>query len=166
MKLRIAVAILAVAVPSALAAQDWQEIDRLTGDVAVELDQASVTKAMDGANEVLQATFRRQMPTGPMESDVAIDCGNATARIRAIRLINADGSIYNQPVQQTLDYHSIGFGSSEAIYYKALCGKDVPPPEGYATEEAPVLEDASPDENAHPLNENPVLEDAEDTGAQ
>lgn len=166
MKVRIAVAILAVALPSALAAQEWKEIDRLTGDVAVELDEASVTKAMDGANEVLQATFRRQMPTGPMESDVAIDCGNATARLRAIRLINADGSIYNQPMSQTLDYSPISFGSSDAIYYKALCGKDIEPPEGYATDDAPVLEDASPGENAHPLNENPVLEDAEDTGAQ
>jgi hypothetical protein len=125
---------LAITLPSVLAAKNWKEVDRLAGDVAVELDEESVTQAMDGANEVVQATFRRQMPTGIMETDVAIDCRNEAARLRGIRLVNGD-DVYNQPVSPTLEFHPVSFGSADAIYLKALCGKDVAPPEDQATED-------------------------------
>ncbi|WEK47983.1 MAG: hypothetical protein P0Y56_06705 [Candidatus Andeanibacterium colombiense] len=137
MRLPIALVLAVAAIPSAVAAADWKEVDRLTGDVAVELDQGSVSKVLDGANEVLQATFRRQMPTGIMESDVAIDCKATAAKLRGLRLVNGD-KIYNQPVSPTLEYHPVSFGSADAIYYKALCGKDIAPPENYAAEAPPA----------------------------
>jgi hypothetical protein len=152
--------VLAVAVmPTALAAKNWKEVDRLTGDVAVELDEDSVTRAMDGTDEILQATFRRQMPTGIMESDVAIDCKAETARLRGLRLIGED-SVYNQPVDQTTEYHPVNFGSADAIYLKALCGKEIAPPENYAAEEPPAPEDTA-------APEDPTAEETPaDDGAQ
>ena len=134
-------ALLPVAATAATAA-DWQEIDRLTGDVPVELDRASVTKAMDGANEVVQATFRRQMPTGIMESDVAVDCKGAAAKLRGLRLVNGD-NVYHQPVSPTTDYHPVSFGSADAIYYKALCGKEIAAPADYPADPAAPAADGA-----------------------
>ena len=99
------------------------------------------------------------MPTGIMESDVAIDCRAETARLRGLRLVNGD-SVYNQPIDQTTEYHPVNFGSADAIYLKALCGKEVATPENYAAEEPPTPEDA-----AAPV-EPATGEAPEDDGAQ
>ena len=133
----LALPVLALLPAAAIAATaaDWQEIDRLTGDVPVELNRASVAKVMDGASEVMQATFRRRMPTGIMESDVAIDCKGASAKLRGLRLINGT-NVYNQQVSPTLDYHPVSFGSADAIYYKALCGKEIAAPADYPADTA------------------------------
>jgi hypothetical protein len=127
--MRFAIAVAAGLLSSTLAAESWKQVDLLPGDIAVELDENSMSEAMDGANMVLMATFRRLMPTGTMETDVAIDCKNETAKLRGLRLVN-DGEVYNQPVSPTTDYHAIGYGSADAIYFLALCGKTIiVPPE-------------------------------------
>ena len=126
-------------VSAPLAAASWKEIDRLPGDIAVDIDEASVTSALDGEIVVIHATFRRHMPTQIMESDVAINCAAESAKLRGLRLINEDGSAYNQPVTMTQGFHPVTFGSSDAIYFKALCGREIAaPPEALAAEAAPA----------------------------
>lgn len=90
----------------------------------VAIDEASVADAMDGTDTVKQATFRREMPTGPMETDISVNCDKQLARIRGVRLVG-DGQVYRQQVPQTAGFTPVRDGSSEAIYFKALCGRDV-----------------------------------------
>ncbi|HTN14655.1 MAG TPA: hypothetical protein VL094_07605 [Sphingomonadaceae bacterium] len=132
-------AIALFALPAALSAESWEEVARLGGDIAVELDTQSVTKAQDGASEVLQATFRKDLPNAMMLTDVAVDCANEMAKIRSIRLMQ-EGKLASSSATPGAAFHTVNYGSSEAIYYKALCGRDILVPEGALLEEAPVQE--------------------------
>lgn len=146
MRLPIALLALAVAAPAALHAAEWKEVTRLTQDIAIALDEDSVKRVMDGADEVVLATFRRDQPTSMMESDIAMNCKKRTARLRAVRLIQGD-EVYNQQVSQTTDYHAVNYGSADAIYFKALCGMDIPvPPEALAPPEEEAASAEEPTE--------------------
>lgn len=107
-----------------LAAEPWKEVAQLPGGIAVSLDEASVDDAMDGMDMVKLGTFRREMPSGPMETDVAVNCQKETSKIRGVRLVGS-GQVYNQQLSRTVDFTPVRDGSSEAIYFKALCGKEV-----------------------------------------
>lgn len=128
-----------LAIPAALSAENWEEVARLGGDIAVELDTQSVTKAQDGASEVLQATFRKDLPNAMMLTDVAVDCTKEIAKIRGIRLVQ-DGKVTTTNSTPGAEFRPVNYGSSEAIYFKALCGRDIAVPEGALLEEAPVQE--------------------------
>jgi len=159
---RCALAVAAALTPSALAAEHWTEVARLTGDVPVEFDEDSVSEAMDGATTVLLATFRRQMPAGVMESDVAIDCVGEKIKLRGVRLIS-EGGVYQQQVGPT-ELHSISYGSADALYFKALCGwEPAIPPEVQAQIEQEAREAAERAEAEAAARE--AAEAAEDAAA-
>ncbi len=63
------------AVLGASAAASWKEVDRLPGDIAVELDETSMSEAMDGARSwcCWRPSAARCRP-GSMESDIAVNC--------------------------------------------------------------------------------------------
>jgi|GEM_PF-1354521 len=135
MTIRIALPVLlAAALAAPLAAEPWKEVDRLTGDIAVELDEGSVVEALDGVSLVLFATFRRQMPSGVMETDVAMDCAHASSRLRGVRLIDG-GQVYNRQGAATAEMAPVRYGSADAIYFKTLCGRELEVP--------PLTEDAA-----------------------
>ncbi|KPL68569.1 hypothetical protein SZ64_10910 [Erythrobacter sp. SG61-1L] len=129
-------AIALLAAPTALSAAKWEEVERLSGDIAVELDTDSIAKALDGASEVTLATFRKELPNGTMQTDVAVNCAGETAKIRGIRLLQGD-VVATASSTPGAEFHPVNYGSSEAIYFKALCGREIPAPEGALTEEAP-----------------------------
>jgi len=115
---------IAVLLAAPLAAEPWKEVDQLPGGIVVALDEGSVTEAMDGLDTVKLATFRREMSTGPMETDISVNCDKQLSRIRGVRLVGG-AQVYRQQVPQTAGFTPVRDGSSEAIYFKALCGRDV-----------------------------------------
>lgn len=150
-------AVLAALVPMTFAAaapagaQLWVEVAKLPGDIAVELDSESVEEAMDGAELTLRGTFRKQMPYAMMETSVAVDCINTTAKIRAIRLKDGD-TLLSETLSLDAEAKPVGYGSAEAIYLEALCMSEIPePPPGAEGDEAAMDEALSEHE--------PVAED-------
>lgn len=129
-------AIALLAVPAGLSAASWEEVERLAGDIAVEIDTQSVTKAQDGATEVTLGTFRKELPNGVMQTDVAVDCKAQAAKIRGIRLLQGD-VVATSSSTPGAEFRPVNYGSSEAIYFKALCGREIPAPEGAQAEAAP-----------------------------
>jgi hypothetical protein len=121
-------AAMAGAIATAAQAEPWTKVDELPGGIAVEIDENSQVEALDGVQLVEQATFRRQLPNGTLETAVAADCAHGTAKIRGVRLVN-EGKVLSQNVNDKAPYKPVHQGSSEAIYFKALCGKEAPPPE-------------------------------------
>jgi hypothetical protein len=115
-------ALVLAALPAALAAEPWEKVDELPGGIAVELDLDSVFEALDGARLVLRATFRRDLAMGMMESNVEIDCGLETAKLRGIRLMNG-ATVLSERIDHLADFAPINPGSAEAIYFRVLCGK-------------------------------------------
>lgn len=145
-------AILAVAFITAPAsAQLWVEVAKLPGDIAVELDSESVEEAMDGPNLTLRGTFRKQMPNAMMETAVAIDCINTTAKIRSIRLKDGD-TLLSETLSLDAEPRPVGYGSAEAIYLEALCLSEVPEPPLSAEIDEGGMDEA--------LLEHELLEDA------
>lgn len=125
MKLRFSHAALAAAALSAVAAAEpWVPVDTLPGGIAVEMDQATKIKEMDGIRTVERATFRKQLPTGMMETAVEIDCAKEDAKINGIKL-TSDGKVLADNVNKLAQFEPINPGSAEAMYFKALCGKEV-----------------------------------------
>ncbi len=162
MKLQIAFCtLLAVALPATLAAQDWTEVDRLTGDIAVELDRDSVAEVLDGAATVKRATFRKQLPNAMMETDVAVDCASETSKIRSIRLM-LDGKVATETATPGAAFTPVGYGSVAAIYFKALCGKDIAKP---PHEEGAGLDDETDSGDAGEGASGPAPTEAEPEGA-
>ncbi|MCB5426082.1 hypothetical protein H0274_12505 [Altererythrobacter sp. CC-YST694] len=120
-------AIALFALPAALSAESWEEVDRLPGDIAVELDRQSMSEAQDGTAQVVLASFRKQLPNGMMQTDVAMDCAGQAAKIRGIQLLQ-EGKVISSTPSPGADFRPVNYGSSEAIYYKALCGREIPLP--------------------------------------
>lgn len=116
-------ALVIAALPAALAAEPWEQVDELPGGIAVELDMDSVFEALDGARLVLRGTFRRPNGGWTMETNVAVDCELETAKIRGIRLLDGE-KVVTERSDPLADFAPINAGSSEAIYYTALCGKE------------------------------------------
>jgi hypothetical protein len=116
------------AIAAAASAEPWTKVDELPGGIAVEIDENSQIEALDGVQMVEQATFRRQLPNGTLETAVAADCAHGTAKIRGVRLVD-QGKTVSQNVNDKAPYEPVHQGSSEAIYFKALCSKEAPPPE-------------------------------------
>lgn len=121
-------AALAAALPatalSAAAEASWSKVDELPGGIAVEMDTGSKVEEMDGVRPVERARFRKQLPTGMMETAVAIDCAKQDAKIRSMKL-TSDGKVLSDKTDNAAQYAPIHPGSAEAMYYKALCGKEV-----------------------------------------
>jgi hypothetical protein len=115
-------ALILAALPATLAAEPWDKVDELPGGIAVELDRDSVFEALDGSTLVWRGVFRRENVGWIMETHVAIDCGRELAKIRGMRLLDGDEVLTERPDLQA-EFLPINAGSSEAIYYKALCGK-------------------------------------------
>ena len=128
-------AIALFALPAALSAENWEEVDRLPGDIAVELDRQSTSKAQDGTVEVVLASFRKQLPNGMMQTDVAVDCAGQAAKIRGIQLLQ-EGKVVTSSSTPGAEFRPVNDGSSEAIYYKALCGREIPVPDTAAGDTA------------------------------
>jgi hypothetical protein len=114
----------AVALAAAASAEPWAKVDEMPGGIAVEIDQASKAEEMDGVRLVERASFRKQLPTGMMETAVAIDCAQEEVKIRGIR-ITAEGKVLAEKADNQARFGPINPGSAEAIYFKALCGKEV-----------------------------------------
>jgi hypothetical protein len=118
-----ALALLLAALPAALSAEPWEKVDELPGGIAVELDRDSVFEALDGAHLVWHGIFRRENVGWIMESHVAVDCENETAKLRGMRLMDG-AEVLTERSDLLAEFVPINAGSSEAIYYKALCGKE------------------------------------------
>jgi hypothetical protein len=138
----VALLALAAALPAALGAEPWNKVDELPGGIAVEIDEGTEVEALDGVRLIERATFRRELPNGTMETAVAVDCAKEEARIRGVRLMNGE-QVLSENVNDTTPYTAVHPGSAEAIYFKALCDKDisgastpgtVAPPDGEAGE--------------------------------
>ena len=166
MSFKHAISALALAaIPAALAAEPWEKIDELPGEVDVELDMGEVFEALDGARLVMQGTFRRENVSWTMETSVSVDCELEFAKIRAIRLLDGD-EVLTENVNYQAAFLPINAGSAEAIYYKGLCGRE--PSVNDAIPEA-TPEDAGADappmpevlaEEAVPLDEDTGFDDA------
>jgi hypothetical protein len=117
-------AALAAALPATAADPAWTKVDELPGGIAVEMDTATKVEEMDGVLLIDRATFRKQLPTGMMETAVSIDCKGEQIKIRGVKL-TSDGKVLSDSTSNTAQYVPIHSGSAEAMYYKALCGKDV-----------------------------------------
>jgi len=115
------IALMLATLPGALAAEPWEKVDELPGGIAVELDQDSVFEALDGARLVLRGTFRRPNGGWMMETSVAVDCGLEQAKIRGIALMDGD-EVLTTSSDPLAEFAPINAGSSESMYYKALCG--------------------------------------------
>ncbi len=167
---RVRIALAAVAAGRCLAlaaAESWKEVDLLAGDIAVGARRGQHDQG-DGRREQSAAG---DLP--PPDADRG-DGKRRGDRLREPRPPNCAGcgwstraasttSRFRRPPTTTRSTSAAPMRSIS----QALCGADIPPPEGYVAEEPPVLEDAAPDENAHPLDENPVLEDVPaETGAE
>lgn len=139
--------------PIALAAESWQKIDELPGGIALEVDRDTQVEALDGIALVQRATFRRQLPTGTIETAVAIDCQHKSAKIRGVRLKNGD-AVISETVTNYDDFTPINPGSSEALYFKALCYEEIPLPP--PTEEE--VQDFPPPEEVATEPEEPEVE--------
>jgi hypothetical protein len=124
MKLRISHLALAAAALSGAASAEWTQVDKLPSGIAVEMDSASKAHEMDGVRMVERASFRKQLPTGLMETAVAVDCAKQELKIRSMRL-TSDGKVLADKADNQAQFVPINPGSAEATYYKALCGKDV-----------------------------------------
>jgi hypothetical protein len=137
-------AMLITAIPAALAAEPWKEVDQLPGGIAVELDTGNVTVALDGARQVLLGTFRKQLPIATMETSVAVDCDNAQIKIRSIRLADGD-RVLSETQAPTAQFNPVSYGSAEAIYFKGLCGREIaaPPEAANAAPEDEALQDGA-----------------------
>ena len=118
------VALAAAAFSAAAAAQSWTQVDQLPSGIAVEMDSASKVEEMDGVRMVERASFRKQLPTGLMETAVAVDCKGEAIKIRSMKL-TSDGKVLVDRADNQAQFVPINPGSAEATYYKALCGKDV-----------------------------------------
>lgn len=124
MTVRFAPLILALAaVPAALSAEPWEKIDELPGGIAIELDRDSVFEALDGAQLVWHGIFRRESVGWIMESHVAVNCEDETAKLRGMRLMDG-AEVLTQRSDLLAEFVPINAGSAEAIYYKALCGRE------------------------------------------
>jgi hypothetical protein len=110
------------ALPAVLAAEPWEKVDELPGGIAVELDRDSVFETLDGATLVWRGVFRRENVGWTMETHVAIDCERELAKIRGMRLLDGAEVLTERP-DLLAEFLPINAGSSEAIYYKALCGR-------------------------------------------
>jgi len=157
-------ALLLAALPAALAAEPWDKVDELPGGIAVELDRDSVFEALDGARLVLRGTFRRENVGWMMETNVAVDCGLELAKIRGIRLLDGD-KVLTERADHLAEFLPINAGSMEAVYFKALCGKqaaaDAALPEAVAEDagiDLPPLEEAPA---FHELEEEPATDAVE-----
>ena len=128
MKRHLAPFALAAVLAAAAHAEPWTKIDELPGGIAVEIDEDSQVEALDGVQLIERATFRRELPNGTLETAVAVDCTHGTAKIRGVRLVNGE-DVLAQNVNDGATYDPVHQGSAEAIYFKALCGKEAPPPE-------------------------------------
>ena len=139
MRIRPAIVALTAVLATAASAEPWTKIDELPGGIGVEIDENSQVEALDGVNLVERATFRRELPNGTMETAVAVDCGHGLAKIRGVRLVNGD-DVLAQNVDDNAKYAPVHQGSSEAIYYKALCGTEPPPPADTPPADTPPAE--------------------------
>lgn len=118
----VPLAVALAALPAALSAEPWDKVDELPGGIAIELDLDSAFEALDGAATVQRGVFRRENGGWTMETDVAIDCESELVKIRGMRL--RDGAeVLTDRVDLQAEFMPINAGSSEAIYYKALCGR-------------------------------------------
>lgn len=126
MNIRFSHAVLAVVAvsASAAAAESWVNVDVLPGGFALQIDMASKVEEMDGVRLVERATFRKQLPTAMIETAVAIDCAGEMAKTRGVKMIS-DGKVLSDSTNNTAQYLPVHFGSAEAMYYQALCGKPV-----------------------------------------
>jgi hypothetical protein len=121
----LAAALAAAALSAAAVAQaNWTKVDELPGGIAVEMDAGSKAEQMDGVRMIERATFRKQLPTGTMETGVSVDCAKQEAKIRSVKL-TSDGKVLSDNTNNAAQYAPIHPGSAEAMYYKALCGKEV-----------------------------------------
>ena len=96
----------------------------LPGGFALQIDMATKVEEMDGVKLVERATFRKQLPTATIETTVAVDCAGETAKTRSVKMIS-DGKVVSDNTNNAAQYVPVHFGSAEAMYYKALCGKPV-----------------------------------------
>lgn len=117
------IALMLAATPAMLAAEPWEQVDELPGEIAIELDQASVFEALDGTRLVLRGTFRRPSGGWTMETSMAVDCAHDQAKVRGVRLLDGD-KVLTERVDALAEFAPVAAGSSEAIYFRALCGKD------------------------------------------
>ncbi len=106
--------------PAPLAAQAWEEVAQVPGGIALELDRNSTAKALDGSRSVMMGIFRKQLPTGTMETTVAVDCAAQEAKIRRIRLIDGPRLISDN-IMADAGFTPIREGSAEDLYRAALC---------------------------------------------
>jgi len=137
-------AALAALLPAGLAAEPWTKVAELPGDIAVELDQASVTHELDGERQVTLGVFRKQMPVALMESSVAVDCQANEAKIRRVRLLNGQ-DVMSDSILATSTFSPVNEGSAEAIYFGVLCNVGpVPPAAAPAADAAPEATPAAP----------------------
>ncbi len=113
-------ALIALASPALLHAENWQKVADLPGGMSEELDKDSIFEALDGVRLVVQAKFRRQMPTATMETAVAVDCVKGLAKIRGVRLLDGE-RVMSESVSANAEYLPIHEGSAEDIYFMALC---------------------------------------------
>ena len=109
---------------SAAAAESWVNVDVLPGGFALQIDMATKVEEMDGVKLVERANFRKQLPTATIETTVAVDCAGETAKTRSVKMIS-DGKVVSDNTNNAAQYVPVHFGSAEAMYYKALCGKPV-----------------------------------------
>jgi len=123
-------ALCAALLPSALAAEPWEQVAQLPGGIALEPDLASVSTGLDGERRVAVGTFRKQLPSGLMESSVTVDCRANEARIRRVRLFDGE-RVTADNILAGASFAPVNEGSAEAFYAAALC--------------APAEEEAAPE---------------------
>lgn len=153
MRLRYApFALLLACAPAMLAAEPWVQVDELPGGIPVELDRGSVYEVLDGSRIVLRGSFRRENVGWMMETGVAVDCDRELAKIRGIKLMEGD-KLLSERIDAMAEFLPINPGSSEAIYFRALCGRD-------AESAAALPEPSEADEGA----DEPPADDSGDSG--
>ena len=139
-------AALAALLPTALCAEPWVKEADLPGDIAVELDQATVAHELDGERQVTTGVFRKKLPVATMETSVAADCQTNEAKIRRVRLLNGEDVMSDSIMTTTTTFGTVNEGSAEAIYFAALCGVQPPPASADAVPDAAAS--PAPAENA------------------
>ena len=141
----VGAAALAASLPTAVCAEPWVKVADLPGDIAVELDQATVAHELDGERQVTTGVFRKKLPVATMETSVAADCQANEAKIRRVRLLNGEDVMSDSIMTTTTTFGPVNEGSAEAIYFAALCNAPAPASANApAAPDAPATPDATP----------------------
>ncbi|HSG34127.1 MAG TPA: hypothetical protein VLA37_06295 [Sphingomonadaceae bacterium] len=148
----VPLALAIAALPAPLAAENWQQVDELPGGIAVELDLESWFEALDGVRLVQQGVFRRPNASWTMHTIVSIDCELELAKISGVRLLDGD-ELATEQLNYQAEFLPINPGSAEAMYYRALCGKEPsanaglpePTPEDEGADAPPVTDSEAGD---------------------